>query len=1055
MVWISLDELLEKIMLKLYKQWDRPLLGQVRPLLDDERLRLASALRTLASANINQSEDAMLLYLERLATLDAVLSLAREEFELVADVKQAVLRGRRPSMRLRGYRSKPTNLSPARMQTLLALLEALDPPAYAVTRMFFPEDLEQVAMLLEASLVMAYDAWDDLAIETRGAVLRSVHAMRVGLMQDDERLLITVRSAVETLHQFEAMPEVMEVARDAFLMGKVDAPPESPFRFNAMIAISEKMAIMLTDPPPISPGAQNEERATPPAEGDDQEIPAAPPDPSLPEPDLTPVVEPVQPGLSPQRPASQAVERDFYTDVRFPQQVRAGNEVPLIVRLTRSPFAFSRADGKVKVEFGDHTAPEYVEVVVTAHGFEEVTSTWSRTVAVYVDSDSQHALFLLRAGIELGEKRVTLDFYHKGRYLGSASFITRIVEKVPAAVGGVTIDTPALAARFVENPPPPADLELRIVRGHQDNVLQFMLHSSKPGVGYHWRPMGQVKLNGDTPQAYLETLFSKLGELSAKAVDALSETDAQFAVEDLDAVGQQLFRELFPPELQQEFWTRILPRRRSAQNPDGLIASLLITSDEPWIPWEMVKPVRVDPATDLEQSAGFLAESFQVARWLAGRSPADELHIKTAGLVAPATGMDYAEREEAYFRMLPARRIQVEGPLRSADEVRTLARGGGVQLLHFAAHGRYDGNNIDLSPLTLDGGALTPYDLMGERVAGLRRERPLVFFNACHTARLAFTLTRLGGWAERMIADVGASAFVGTLWEVNDLLAAEFAVIFYDRLLAGEPLGQAFYAARLAVRDRQPGNPTWLAYVLYGDPNSRIVWGSEEVAEPEAQPESGIVEAEEEVEEESELDLDILTEMLEDSLGDVLPELIRQIIPQVVSRTMSHLLDDDVVSDDAGVVAEETVGEVGVAATTVQASANHRGESAAHFDSHAPDAPAANGNHLGEEAHHDVAGSASFGSEVQDNEAQGGQEQDSQVQDSEAFGSEASEAEQWRPDELGTDPWGRGAESGAKWGGEPWDEPSRSESPDDVHDGESDEESDDPSGRADRSGSNG
>ena len=56
MVWISVDELLESIMLKLYKQWERRLLSQARPLLDDERLRLANALRAMASAHVTQSQ---------------------------------------------------------------------------------------------------------------------------------------------------------------------------------------------------------------------------------------------------------------------------------------------------------------------------------------------------------------------------------------------------------------------------------------------------------------------------------------------------------------------------------------------------------------------------------------------------------------------------------------------------------------------------------------------------------------------------------------------------------------------------------------------------------------------------------------------------------------------------------------------------------------------------------------------------------------------------------------------------------------------------------------
>jgi hypothetical protein len=295
--------------------------------------------------------------------------------------------------------------------------------------------------------------------------------------------------------------------------------------------------------------------------------------------------------------------------------------------------------------------------------------------------------------------------------------------------------------------------------------------------------VGQIKLNGASPQQYLQSLFANLGDLAAQTVDHLSEEDARVATADIASIGQQLFRELFPPELQHELWTRILPKRRDARHPEGIISTLLITSDEPWIPWEMIKPYRVDPDTGAEQSAGFLAEMFQVTRWLSGRSPAHQVHVKSASIIAPQHELLYAQREEAYFRQLPARRVQVSGPLRSTADVRQVVQAGGVQLLHVAAHGRFDAENANLSPLSLQDGSLTPIDLAGERASGLRKERPLVFLNACHTARLAFSLTGLGGWAERLVSDLNVSAFIGTLWEVNDLLAAEFAIAFFVRVL--------------------------------------------------------------------------------------------------------------------------------------------------------------------------------------------------------------------------------------------------------------------------------
>ena len=113
-----------------------------------------------------------------------------------------------------------------------------------------------------------------------------------------------------------------------------------------------------------------------------------------------------------------------------------------------------------------------------------------------------------------------------------------------------------------------------------------------------------------------------------------------------------------------------------------------------------------------------------------------------------------------------------------------------------------------------------------DRKSGLLRARPLIFVNACHAGERGFGLTRLGGWAERFIA-AGASTFVGSLWEINDDLAARFAVEFYNRFfgLAGhtrQPLGQAFREARLVLKDLDPANPTWLAYVLYGNPRAEF-----------------------------------------------------------------------------------------------------------------------------------------------------------------------------------------------------------------------------------------
>jgi hypothetical protein len=251
----------------------------------------------------------------------------------------------------------------------------------------------------------------------------------------------------------------------------------------------------------------------------------------------------------------------------------------------------------------------------------------------------------------------------------------------------------------------------------------------------------------------------------------------------------------------------------------------LILSDEPWIPWELLKPYYHDHAANQVYEDGFLAEVFHLARWFTKRGVAPDTDIRAARLVAPASDLNYSEEECKFFDGLQARGIEVGPALGKRDEVFTAFRTARIKLLHVAAHGNFKYINPNDSPLELENGEyLRPADLAPVRTAALRQERPMVFLNACHGGQVAFSLTGLGGWAETMVADIGVSAFVGALWEINDQLAAQFAICFYQELMQNKRMAEAFHTARLAIRDKAPGNSTWLAYTLYADPNARVTW---------------------------------------------------------------------------------------------------------------------------------------------------------------------------------------------------------------------------------------
>lgn len=112
-------------------------------------------------------------------------------------------------------------------------------------------------------------------------------------------------------------------------------------------------------------------------------------------------------------------------------------------------------------------------------------------------------------------------------------------------------------------------------------------------------------------------------------------------------------------------------------------------------------------------------------------------------------------------------------------------------------------------------------DLIDQGSGALRPTHPLVFFNACRSAGQIDWFSTSLGWATQFLG-AGAGAFVGTLWPVRSDSALAFADAFYRQLVShGRSLGQASLNARRAIRD-QNGDPTWLAYAVYGSPDARV-----------------------------------------------------------------------------------------------------------------------------------------------------------------------------------------------------------------------------------------
>lgn len=371
-------------------------------------------------------------------------------------------------------------------------------------------------------------------------------------------------------------------------------------------------------------------------------------------------------------------------------------------------------------------------------------------------------------------------------------------------------------------PPPDLEIRVRTVVSFGRTQLSYSLHSLT-GMA----PFTHLEIAGPILQTSPEELHRSFLQLIEALGTGRDLGGALVLSEEVDrkliGLGRDLWRQLFTEEMRQAY-------RRFRLS----VRSLLIISDEPWIPWEMVKPFD-DEGEILDDP--FFAERFELTRWLAGKRPlpGDISVHALACITGPGDLPLAAQEKDLVTRLVQAKKLRDATPaVPSVSTLTVLLEKGGLDLLHFALHGTFDPAMPNEAGLPLvDGSVFRPSDLHGPVQAQIGKDRPFVILNACCSGRQAWTWSGLGGWADRWVRVCGCGTFIGPLWTVSDSAAYSFSLYLYSALARGETLGRAAQEARGAVREAAVGDPSWLAYTVYGHPNARVHFGD---GEPEPKP---------------------------------------------------------------------------------------------------------------------------------------------------------------------------------------------------------------------------
>ncbi|ETR72351.1 MAG: hypothetical protein OMM_01780 [Candidatus Magnetoglobus multicellularis str. Araruama] len=315
--------------------------------------------------------------------------------------------------------------------------------------------------------------------------------------------------------------------------------------------------------------------------------------------------------------------------------------------------------------------------------------------------------------------------------------------------------------------------------------------------------------------------FTKIEEISRRLIDTINQAEKRSQggnslIKDLQSAGSILCDQLLTAELKDK-----LKSQRTIEN-------LLLEIDDSlvYIPWELIylgndflclqfntgRKVNVRNCGNIEHRK----ISHPLTMWLLGESQNDldhvEKEINTIKQLVSAINMDQKRIE-----------LTVDsGPLSQLTTELIQERLRDYDFVHFSGHSEYCQDNPENSGWKLTEGYFTAQHV--DDMTGSVPMPAFVFPNACQSAR-----TQSWDLKDNNVFDLarafklaGVKHFLGTFWNIMDKSGSDFSIELYKNLFSGKTFGEAVRLARKKLIETG-SDVTWASYVLYGDPDEKII----------------------------------------------------------------------------------------------------------------------------------------------------------------------------------------------------------------------------------------
>ncbi|MFE1437208.1 CHAT domain-containing protein [Streptomyces sp. NPDC058739] len=479
--------------------------------------------------------------------------------------------------------------------------------------------------------------------------------------------------------------------------------------------------------------------------------------------------------------AAENVRREMVAEL--PRSVRRQRWIPVQVSIRQT----SGAENPLGVPL-DIPGGVTVSVVATVPDSFEIQGERVIDLDVPERGDSPPGLFMMRAGA-VGSFPVRFTAYRGGTFLGALELQIQV-----SALTFRSTATREVANALDVDEAAQEEASLQIMYDDASRTFRFLFITDSQRLEVPSRPIeGDIRDRVEALIPQFDAYASDAGNLTPEA-----------ARERMKNEGFRLWKFLVPPPIQ----------RMILENADT-ISQMTIFSDREVVPWELLYPLD-------ENGNGFghfLVEHFPVVRWVMKSRRGRRLTLERPTFVVPDGSPQEAESEIDDIAL----KLDQTTPNRvsNRDVLISALASPSFDCLHFACHNTYRAEQG--SRIRFTDGDFQPQDLAIATVTcPLAATVPLVFLNACRTQGSAPSYTSLENWAD-VFLQAGAAAVIGTSWAVRDTTARLFAGTLYERLRAGLTLGESVSEARALARDNMPGDSTWLAYTVYGDPRAKVV----------------------------------------------------------------------------------------------------------------------------------------------------------------------------------------------------------------------------------------